>query len=705
MLAAILAVTLSAPDAISLTRGGVVDGAPYAAVEDTFLLSQEPDSNHGGSSTLAGGPGRTILIRFGALDRIVPHGKRVRSARLILTITTGSTPGITSIGKVLAPWGEGPLSSFGTQFRPTDPKAKAEAPQGAATWRERKGRSAGWNRAGASGDTDIQRVDGIGANATEAELIIAGLGDTIQDFAERPWTNHGFALQFAAPIEFASSQARSGRPRLEIELEDVPIAASADLAVTEIRRESGQAVAVVENLGTAAAGASALWVENDRAGSEFAVASIPAGGRSTISRALPSSGTLQLVLRTQAGDPRNDALTHYLEGVNATAERPASPTAAQALVRYWNEVVLPHSRFSFAPEGVSQRLNLTFGIGPKVEGLSDLGALMGLPRWQPIEGAPRDQFAGISGFGDTRFDGVVPGSLALPYDPVDSPIFTVNPLEPSGLLPMTDVARLNATERTPFVLPTTVLLRLTDLAGRPLPRTAVNFYRARNGKLDRSAPAFTLTTSAGGSVLLPRDAFADSDPTKGDYAYFAETAAHGVTDGTWLFSWMLYDAAARGSRAAATMELRFNLPALPIDRAGELAAGKLVTDSIETPPATLAALVGAGGSIKLGGKSGDWIEVDLGRDRTIGEIKVFAGPDMWRRFDIVGYGTGQRPSDAAPIVKEADWGWTRDRRAQDGGVPYRGGAPRVRFIRLINRSGEAGAIQRIQVFPAVVSGS
>ena len=705
MLAAILAMTTAAPDTLSLSRGAVVDGGSYAAVEDTFLLSQEPDTNHGGSTALSGGPGKTILLRFGALDRAVPLGKRVKSAKLVLTIVTGATPGVTSLGRVLMPWGEGPLASFGTQFRPSDPRAKVEAPVGAATWRERKGKSAGWSRAGATGDGDIERVDGIAASATEAELTIAGLENLVQNFADRPTANHGIALQFSAPIEFASSQARSGRPRLELELEDAPVAASGDLAVTEIRNENGQAVATVRNVGTSPSSANAVWVENDRTGSDFSVATIAPGESRTYTTAMPGQGTVELRLKTREGDPRNDAVIHYVSGVTGTAATPQSPAALQGMVRYWNEVVLPHSRFSFAPTGVEKRLNVVYGQGPTISTLADLSALLGLPKWQPIQGAPKDRFAGLLGYGDTRFEGVVPGALPIPYDPIDSPIFAVNPLEPSGLLTMTDVARLNANDKTPFAMPTTVLLRAADLAGRPLPRTTVNFYKSSNGQVDRSKPTFTLTSLPSGAMVFPKEAFAEVNPVQGDYALYAEATANGVSDGTWLYAWMLYDAAARGSRSAATMELRFNVPALPIQHDSELAAGKLVTDSIETPPAALAALVGNGSDIKLGAKAGDWVEIDLGRDRTIGEIKLFAGDAMWNRFDIVGYGTGQRPSDAGPIVKESDWDWTSDRRAKDGAVAYRGGAPRVRFIRIINRSGEAGQIQKIQVFPAVVGGN
>ena len=75
---------------------------------------------------------------------------------------------------------------------------------------------------------------------------------------------------------------------------------------------------------------------------------------------------------------------------------------------------------------------------------------------------------------------------------------------------------------------------------------------------------------------------------------------------------------------------------------------------------------------------------------------MFDPATMWKQFDIVGYGTGQKPGEAGLFAQEMN--------ASVRAVPafYRGPAPRVRYLRIINRSGEAGRIRAIRVRPAIL---
>jgi hypothetical protein len=103
--------------------------------------------------------------------------------------------------------------------------------------------------------------------------------------------------------------------------------------------------------------------------------------------------------------------------------------------------------------------------------------------------------------------------------------------------------------------------------------------------------------------------------------------------------------------------------------------------------------------MQLGAKPGDWIEIDLGRDRPIGEVQVLTKDGgMPRQFDVQTYATGQQPPTVEAWVKDLDFRWSQSNRAdKDGFVRYRGPAVRSRFIRIVNRSGGAGTIREIRV--------
>ena len=111
----------------------------------------------------------------------------------------------------------------------------------------------------------------------------------------------------------------------------------------------------------------------------------------------------------------------------------------------------------------------------------------------------------------------------------------------------------------------------------------------------------------------------------------------------------------------------------------------------------------------LGEKVGDWVEIDLGRDRTVGEIDLVAQPGtFWRKFDVMVYATGQRPEEALRWAREVDGDWTsRNRREVVSptrvSVPYRGAALRFRYLRIVNRSGGPGRLAEIKVIPATAA--
>src|SRR5947209_2405908 len=79
----------------------------YWSCADTYVDVTQPNQNFGDSAVLEGGPGHTILIKFGNLE-VLGH-RTVTKATLFLTASEGGKAALTSIRRVLAPWGEGPL--------------------------------------------------------------------------------------------------------------------------------------------------------------------------------------------------------------------------------------------------------------------------------------------------------------------------------------------------------------------------------------------------------------------------------------------------------------------------------------------------------------------------------------------------------------------------------------------------------------------
>ncbi|HEY0866700.1 MAG TPA: hypothetical protein VGE01_04960 [Fimbriimonas sp.] len=744
----VLLLALSLPQGvIEVTRGGALaDGSGYWAVEDTTLDASAPDEHLGSSLTLMGGPNRTVLIRFADLDRVAGEGKRIKAARLVLT-PLSEKPELREASRVLVPWHEGPM-------RPLLARGSTGTPvRWASTWKSRQTGEGGkaWQDPGAGGSADATPIEGLTTSATESEYVVDGLGPAVERMRERWYENHGIALRFANPVEFYSSQAGIGRPRLVLELEEAPEKTGADLGVylIEANGENDRTyVAHVRNVGTEPArGFSANWLVNGNAGAAVDMpAAIAPGEETTLTfrRSHKKDDTdhrtqplgLRIVPLGDDATPANDYLEIQESGlpVNLTVAK-GSEDAWQRMVREWNEVYSTQSRYSFAPDGSLERLRIaSFTVEPNASApsLRALGVLVGLPdlsKQQVVPGSGAlaltlgsvDPFPGVMGGGDTRYEGGVPGTMWLPYEPRPFEPFDVIPPDATGLLSATEVATLNANlgrreNRIPYAgLPSSVLIRVQDDGGRVLNGTEVNFFQQVGGKIDLGAPAFTVATNEHGVAVLPKregGLFGDlgADPTRG--VFLVRAQQNGVTAYSWLKAWQAADAFARGNAAVAIADLRFNLPGVPLDAGVNLAANRIVSDSRNSAPAKLASLVDGNDATPIDLPAGKdaWVEIDLGRDRTIGEIRLSGASDeVWRRFDIVAYGTGQLVNTVRPLVQERDWVYAS--RMKSGNlepvrsVAYRLPGGRYRFIRIIGRSGEAAKLNEIRVVPAKAEGS
>lgn len=722
----LLLAALLAPTPVSLVRGAVVgEDFRYWAVEDTFLDSSDPAANFGRDDLLTVGPGRTLLIKFGDLERFVPAGARVRSARIVLTPELGRTPKLRGAFRMLVPWREGPNTRNRFMANRNAPGDKT-GPHGAATWGSRRAGAGriGWDRAGATGSGDAERIDGVTGTDEGGRFVIAGLAGTVQAMSERWDRNDGFAFTFEGNCDFASSDARGNRPVLELELEppSEPTGSAPDMCVEALRSAGGDWYATIKNVGdeTATMAGAEWWVEGRRVAVVRLEGSLPRGDSREIrlteaeARELRTPGAAVLVRvnpATGERDVRNNAARGYVGSLRtrvlvAESMRDELEVLARArgygsfgdllltTNRWMNEVALPQSRFSFAPEGARARIEVEtvfaarapdgVGIGfdhkPSLDRRELARVILrsaGLPPWT---GAGSSN-PGILGFGDTRDDRPAPQQLPLTYGPWFDPTLAT-PLEATDLLAATEVALLDSLQAGTTMgaalaqlTPKVLLLSVRDSLNVPIPDAEVAF-----GSGD-----FSFKTNARGLAQIPADALGDFGRP-----WPVRVRKGGAVEATELEPWMVVDAVKRSGVTAALVQVRFHLPDGRIEPTNA-AAGKLVTDATGRMPAQLTLLTDGSTdrAIELDGARGAWVEVDLGRDRPLGEVALkLRDRKAWGRFDVVVYATGQRPAEAQRWATEMDakWALARRSRTEDdvSELVYRGRGIRGRFIRIVS---------------------
>jgi hypothetical protein len=313
----------------------------------------------------------------------------------------------------------------------------------------------------------------------------------------------------------------------------------------------------------------------------------------------------------------------------------------------------------------------------------------------------------------------------MDYQGVYNPLFEALKPEPTDLLNATTVALINRNLGKPIspdqldALPGTTIIRAVDFNSLPLKDTELSFFDVTSGKASE-IPFFTGTTGASGTLLVPSRPSNDGQPTIfGEVndlrkQVLVRARLNGETESAYLPAWQLFDMASRGNKAAAVFDLFFCLPGAPLDSSIDLAKNRIITDSTGQAPEKLATLANStpGTTATLGMKAGDWVEIDLGRDRPAGEVRLIStGPDFWKRFDIVVYSTGQTAKDAAIWARETDFPYSYLARSSDDGngersLSYRGLPQRFRYVRIINRAdSDVAKLAEIKVTPVKITDS
>ena len=378
--------------------------------------------------------------------------------------------------------------------------------------------------------------------------------------------------------------------------------------------------------------------------------------------------------------------------------------------------------------GVSSRLGLTDLDTMNVSSMRLKLQIEG----KPIQRGAVDFYPGLMGGGDTRNELLVPPQIAVPTLPSSDVIFQSPLFQPTDLLSRTDIAALEANlgfrrgyyGEYLYSMPKVNIVRVSDRNGIAIGDGTLRFYQMEAGEIRDSAPTFTVDFKGGvgrlpdrptglsapfttltGHTLAPNP-FGRIDVSGNNGVFLIRLDYAGQTEFSWLKAWQLFDMFARGNKTFVTNELRFNVTHRPL-LAQDWALRKTAIDSINSDGANVSALLDGDASTnyKGGGTVGDWIEIDIGRDRPIGEIKLIPaseGDGFWERFDVMVYGTGQTFASARLFAGEASWSYAAKMQADASpsgvrSVAYRGAPQTVRFIRIINKSGGPGRVAGVEV--------
>ncbi len=745
MLAALFAVFVGPP----------VQSASLTLAADTYVDRKVENGNAGREPLLIGGIDKAILVRYPELGLNVGAGKRVKSARLVFTVARPGTPQIASVGRLLRPWNEGGfrMDQFGATNAPKS--------EGSATWK-----SAGygeWERDGAAGRNDAEPVSNVLGGSQPETYVLSGLEAAVQAMIDRPTENFGLRLAFSNSVAFFSADSVGSGPILELEFED-KAPSNVDLQVVacyplEIDLanppQNGAAVkwrADVRNLGSVAA--TGLKVTIAEEGAEAVAQAVdldipPSPGmrqfefsakwRRSINDPARGSFTFRIDCDNGEANLSNNGVRVFQSGMPLLVSNAPEEDVLSAVFDL-NERVFPFSKFGAWPTGCVERVfAIKFPTSAaktvSVEGSvarSILKALTSLPdsllRPYATDAPKVDGLTSaiwMSDVGqvgllpDTRDDVLIPRALAVPGRSTSPGGFAEIPMMERRLLSRAEVTILNAMIGKDRALPwdmtsSAVFFRVFTGEGPPPAGTKLDVYQLIGGAFG-SQPVFSATLGADGAALMtgrPSTTIGKPNPfgdvsKDGSNGWLLAVVRSGeMADTVWVPVWQLWEEYARGNQAAAFVELRVQLLNVDIDRSINLAQGRLASDAKGRFPAELAVLTDGKNetSLVLGEEGqGYWIDIDLGRDRSLAEVSlVFDGP-VWRQFRIVTYKTAQSPSEAVVWSEESNGpGNPKIGKTEDGKtvLSYMARPVRSRYLRIVPISREAVRLAEIRVVPS-----
>lgn len=655
MIAVLLSTILQTPDLV-LSRGLQLTG-PFAGVKDRYwdVTEAEIDSSSAESSlpnlfSYTGTSTRKVLLRFGSIDLATIRNSKIIDGTLILSLVEKDKAALRSIKVIKKPWVSPGVNVVARRIQGEAPKPAPQTPKGAkpvlpfapgVTWNKAGGDTSNWQVPGASGSGDAEPIDAK-ISVKDSTIRVEGLGPTLQYWKTHEGENYGFLLEFSNETGFFSSISPEGRPRLELKLEQ---AAVKDPRFTISHEGDSVSLHAAEPINSVEVYKGTKKISSEKT----AKISITSDNSSKDPR-----GSLMRIV-TIFDDP---AVPQEVVTIDPAGSWVKLTTASS---RLWNQWYVDQSYYSFA----------NYGAGKYVNGEGDRD-----DAFPPVPGV--QDYAN----GSKMMDTIMPSLLVIPPRSVRNPLYRQIGIVDGGPLSLAQVDFL-MNGKPQF--PTVVLGKIVNADGRPIEDATVSVMAG-------GSETKGLKTDASGVILLPKFPAG----TSGDVIITVES--YGQTATLKTPSTTFSDLYARGNRKAIPIELPFNLSLWPINRDANLVQGKPTKDSANSFPAQLVGLTDDSADTAYTLPVGGWVEVDLGRDRTLGEI-VFQG-EMPKQFRVLVYGTTDTVEQAGWWIDEIDS--ARFRREYDitGDLTYQPTPNTARYVRIQNLSDKPARLTGLKIYAA-----
>jgi hypothetical protein len=629
-------VAMASPDTLTVSRGVNLGGVKWWGIRDTFVSQANPETNFGRDWLLEGGSDKTIVVNVDGLETVVPPNMEIAEAELVFTREFGDASG-AKVRALSQPWIEGGgrrgLSTLG-YVRPGPARREL-----GATWKTpAQGGSGAWPEGGGFVSNGPQ----VGtATVANNEWVLSGLGEWARSAAANPLKG-SLAIRFPQPVIFTSSDAPVGRPQLKLTLRPISRTGARVTILGFTKTDAGLQV-VLRNTGSTKS--SALEIHSSTSWRTPELKAIPALDPSqttsvAISQASGSEAILastRVVVTGQGVDLNHSQATYHASGLSIPVD-----AATCSVVERWNQVVLPQSRTSFAPDGPLVRLNAMFTEGASPASNASIRSVLKLPTWfmvaipdYPYKGTqgPADAFPGMGG-GDARDETSYMPLLPLTADGRLDKTMREGGVEWTGLLSITDIALLESQSSWAQLVPDSIAIRVFDSAGAVVRNTPATLY-AQDQKSE-------VKLSAEGTARISRDWLANPLSLV-RIEVEGESGGQGVLKG-----WQTVDAAVRTAQRGVLIPVILFGKAAAVDFSRDLAADREWMSPGEK-------VFTMGQSIPAGSA----IEIDLGRDRMTAMVEIVTDPrTSISGLTLVGRQTGQISGGENPFYRSDSYEYT-----------------------------------------------
>ncbi|MCC6403856.1 MAG: hypothetical protein IT207_07580 [Fimbriimonadaceae bacterium] len=664
---------------------------------DTFLDAESPNDNFGRDAALVGGPRTAVLIRFPGIGSRLRPGKRVSQARLELRTISSGPVRLRSVGIVLKPWGEG----IGRRILPLGTKKDAVWE---ATWNHARSGSGGekWSAGGAAGEADARPLPNVSLVQAADVAVVTGLESAVQSALRNPDGDYGLRLEFDSDSTFMSSELPEFAPKLVVQQSDEP--SDEGFVIGPIVSGPGGFTATVTNRGTSAeANLEAVWsYRYEVVAREALAAPLAPGASNTLSAelALPQvlspAATQPIVLEIRSGSRVLATATTYGGAlpVGFSAEQVADGTAGR-VVRLLNEEAMPLSRYTFAPSGAPARFRVVSSESGPTGSLWDQASQAvrsHLPRERFLLPGAKPLDGSFGWVADTRDDVFLPPTRWLP-----AYRWTVrtesDPATPErGWLSAGEVLYLRGQAGIVQTAPGAAAVRCVGLDGKGIPGASVQVYRVAP---EGERTLFTTAQTSNEGVLR----LSSLPEIEGSLADFSLDVSKGAAKATvTIAGWQFLVESARSQGSTAVVDVGVMLSDPGIAERTDLASFKPVETSDGRLPAATASAVDGKNETAVDLAAGQWVEIDLGRDRLLGGIELVTKDSAWLSFSAETFQTGA--SAGSPWIRDG----AGDRRAlvESGFAKavYTASTTSARRLRITNTGTQTVVIAEIRVFAA-----